>query len=1260
MNSIFSMRNASLNYLDESSAVSFFRDLLFAESNRLGIPHAKVNISMKTKIADGGIDASVEQNETSETRSGLISAKGNSYQIKAGSSFKPWNDSAIKKELFGSKPVCKSNLGKMVENCLDNAMSYVLVCFGRDFTCEQREKAKRFIVSSFEECDYQDPKVEVWGHTQLIGFTNMFPSLVLSLQGIGNYGFQTYKSWSRQEDMNKKYELGKEQQAIIDSIQVKLRSNTEVIHIRLCGEPGVGKTRLVLEAVSAEDLKPLVVYFETADNFKNSNLISEILEEHERCTVILVIDECDTNNSVSIWNKLKSCGPRVKLISICNENDEGSGDTKYIDIPLLDDEQIGVIIEQYDIPKDQVYKWAHFCSGSPRVAHVIGWNLKNNPDDLLRSPDTVNVWERYIVGGDDPTSSTVESRTVVLQYVSLYKKFGFKKPVEDEAKYIVAMIREHDPHFTFPKFQKIVNELQNKKILQGDTTLYITPKLLHIWLWKGWWETYGSSFDIDKLLKTELAGLQIWFYDMFVYAAESKTAVEFVENLLINHRLFSDNNFIRTRQGSELILKLSGACPRATLGSLKKIIGGLNKKQLYELKECRQNFVWALEKIAVWKGYFTGAATLLLSLAETENDNYYSNNSSGAFVDLFPIYAYTEATFVERFNILKEAMNSGQKEKQLLAIRGCEKFLDCFCMRQVIFLPDHEQGLKSIKPWVPRDRTEEKDCIVKVWDLLQASLKTLADDEGNKALNVLLQKAEALIRMPDIADRVLLFINNIVQKNSVSKQLIIEKLDWIISHVTPLSENIITELRAIFDNLLGNDFSSLMKRYITMELSEDRSNDGVVILDKREGPIRKLVQQVLIKPELLQPELPWLVMQEAKMGYRFGYELGKQDTKLIMLDELLNAQRSVADSPDASDFVIGGYLKAIFERDLGKWEEVMDDISKDHKLAKWITYFTWRSGMTHKAALRILILAKSGVLKAQNFAAFSIGDIILDLSEDRLQDWLEYLLNSSEDYAAHIALMLHHRYYIAKKTQNILPEKLTLQLLAHQSLYAKPSKNKSGGMTFFYWGEIVKAFIKLHPKSSLILADTILKYFGENDGILQKYSSNNVYEVMRALIQQDPENVWKYVTQYLKFPINQRAKNIGEWLGGGSYGKESLSLFLPKDVWQWVDFKVDERAPYLARTVSAVLFKEKGRICWGRELLKRYGDRADVQENLKSNFGTESWRGKPSKHYQTKKENLLAFKKNEDDLNVNTWIDSYVIELDAQVKEEKIREEREW
>jgi len=230
----------------------------------------------------------------------------------------------------------------------------------------------------------------------------------------------------------------------------------------------------------------------------------------------------------------------------------------------------------------------------------------------------------------------------------------------------------------------------------------------------------------------------------------------------------------------------------------------------------------------------------------------------------------------------------------------------------------------------------------------------------------------------------------------------------------------------------------------------------------------------------------------------------------------------------------------------------------------------------------------------------------------------------------------------------------------HPSLYKKPKQGRRDQMDDFHWTEIGIKFVQLYPSRSLKLADMIFEHFGKDGSILEGYQTET-HKLINYISQKYPKEIWKKITKYLGPPIDSRAFNIKEWLRGeGLSEKEEgqLKIFSNGMVWEWVDKDIERRAWYLATFVPKVLFKQEGKICWARELLVRYGTRKDVKDNLAANFSSEVWWGPASLYFQQKKEDLLAFRKEEDNENVIKWIDGYVEELTRQIEYEKIDEER--
>ena len=185
---------------------------------------------------------------------------------------------------------------------------------------------------------------------------------------------------------------------------------------------------------------------------------------------------------------------------------------------LLPDEQIRLILREYVSSNTEAYRWAAFCENSPR-ASMVGENLQRNPEDILKPPGVVDVWGRFLAAGTE--SAEACRQRIALRHIALFHKFGFETPVEREGQFIADMAAKADSTITWESFQSIVKGLRDRRILQGERTLFIVPKALHVFLWREFWEHHGTGFSLADLLIAMPESLRSWFVDMLSYAHES-------------------------------------------------------------------------------------------------------------------------------------------------------------------------------------------------------------------------------------------------------------------------------------------------------------------------------------------------------------------------------------------------------------------------------------------------------------------------------------------------------------------------------------------------------------------------------------------------------------------------------------------------------------------------------------------------------------------------------------------------------------------
>jgi hypothetical protein len=492
-------------------------------------------------------------------------------------------------------------------------------------------------------------------------------------------------------------------------------------------------------------------------------------------------------------------------------------------------------------------------------------------------------------------------------------------------------------------------------------------------------------------------------------------------------------------------------------------------------------------------------------------------------------------------------------------------------------------------------------------------------------------------------------VAELLGKPYVNRRIIIELVEDVLHYD---ADEFTPEMREPWEGLkaalVGNDFHSQLERYVGMELLEDKVQDGKTV-DIAGPKIEALATEVVGNHALLDQELPWLVTDAAKNGYRFGYALGTQDTEFSRLPKLLDTQRMAGQQGSA--YFLGGYFRAIFEKSHQEWEERLDECATDESLRIYVPQLTWRSGLTDRAALRVLALATTGAVAPHAFRMFAWGSVLKSVSTSVFDKWIEFLLRQNTREAAGIAVDLYHFYYFRPDSVAQPSKDITLALLTAQPFFTE-TDDRSLQREDYDWTEVATGFVAQEPAEGVPLAAKLLEHFGEKGTPLGGFHPQAA-KVLTDITRRSPTEVWQIIAGYLGPPIDKRAFHMKNWLRDGA-----LSLIPGTDVWKWIDANLEKRPWYAATFVPPVFPGETNR-CSAREILVRYGSRADVRRNLASNFSTEGWCGPESSHHEGKLTWLKGLKADEQNQNVLTWIDEFIEAVERRVKRAQIEEERE-
>ena len=1246
-----------LGLLSPEAAVSVLRRLLWAEAAALGIGPALVSVPGSIYAADGGVDAEITDVPIG-TLGTLLFPGIVRYQVKTGA-FSA-SSASDKRDLFLKSTDIEFK--DRVRTCFEKGGTFVAVLFGSDavdqtdgYTAEACRDFVGKIQPAFKDC-----KIVILRQNQIAGFVDRHHSILCSIQGQSFPNLVPHAQWAGELESQNAIQAGPEQIAFLTKVQQELRHGVSR-HICIWGEPGVGKTRLLYEATAQDDLAQLVAYFRSPSALETSGVVDELVHNKVRHAIV-VVDDCEARDRTDIWNRLKSLGSRVRLITVQHDPFNSSGSTMGIPVPSLAQEQISAIIQQHGIPKDAADRFAPLCGGSPRVAYVLGWNLQHNPQDLTRPLDTGNVWDRYLARTDKAGSPEATQRILVLQHIALFKKFGFGDPFRHEYEAISEQVRNADPSLTPYKFQEIIHHLKQGRILQGETTLYITPRLLHIKLWCDWWAVHGEHFSLEAFLKETPESLHTWFYEMFSYAHGSQAATKAVRAILDTHGTFVRDGLVKTELGANFFFFLTEADTGAALECLEESIGRDSVEQLREFADGRQRIVRALEKIAVERSLFARAATLLLRLAETENNPRIANNATGTFAGLFSLgcnrLAPTQAPPNERFPILRSALYSDSLDQRAVALKACDRALNFSQFSRTIGA--ERRGLLELDLWSPRTYGEWWDAYESAWKLLADRLPSLPNAEQVDATTILLKHCSDLIRIPKLRNPVIETIASLSHNPAISRKELLRTVLNVLEHSEDLPSEFIERWRGLEMVIVGgDDVQARLRRYVCLPPWEYHKDGELSLV-----PFEELASQLVKDPRVLEPVLDWLLSPEAESSILFGKKLGETDRDFALLDMIVSALEHVGETANCG--LLGGYLLAVREADITRWFSILEALANHSGTNVFVLQLLMIGGLNDGAAGILKRLIKSGVFPASRLRGFIYGGQVRRVSVPVFTSWIDLLLADGTQDTVGAALELIQSYIHGRGNEVALPLDLVESVLCHNALFAHENEQTHGAHLDYDWGEVARWLLGRRPERWLVLARVLLESMGRDGLVLRRFGETFAHKLLFDIAKSHPSGVWAIAAPLLGPPIDARAFSIGSWLQGGVFkfddasdSESVLSHVLLTDLWRWVDDDIERRASYLARFAPKNLVAVDGRPSLFREIIIRYGDREDVRRSLLGSYFTGGWMGPESAHYQGQKDRLDQFLERELEPQVRRWLTDCIQMLEGRTSRARIVEERE-
>lgn len=1238
--------------LDEKYAVIIFKHILQAEAYKHNLPITKLQISENIHAADGGIDGIIHcLNHYDKEIDDFLKNGSVIYQIKADNSFSNFPEMTVinelltkvlKKDEFDNitddelKAIVKPKLKELIEK----GGYYVLVSFRSDSFGNKKQDAINLIKSVFKRIGYENPKIDIFDCTNLQTAINQYLPIVSMIKPFPDC-IDTVTNILREKSFNNEFYKNEKIIEIEKTFEDFLENKTDIKHIRVLAEPGTGKTKAVLEFCKAYNSN--VLYVESAEKFDDSQLYS-YLKKLNYTQITLIIDECNLNNAKTFMDRLTYKLKNLKLITIYNDFNTNTADTetKIIEYPKLTNEDFTKILtDNYGMRKADASHIASFCDGYPRLAHYIGHNFIANKKVLENLEDVM----KGIVLSSITDENEQKNILAILRYLSVFKKFGCSEHNSDEKQCIFELIKYELPNLTKIDFDRIINYLKSQKILQQEYTLYISPKILHIWFFGEFWKNESRKNHLLVNVENMPEQLQMWFSEMFTYARNAEISVDIPKELLSQF----DLSALKSKKKSDFFVNLTKANQKEALNVLLKIFDNLPDEEIKNFTDTRMNLVWALQYILFDKDLFNRGIKLLYRFAVNETEHVYSNNATGIFRQFFHIFLPgTEATLETRGNLLKELyLNAKNKEEIKLLIKTFSSALET---RHFMRFGGVEiQGFTQKQDYKPDTYDEICDYYNIIIDLLIDCIS----NNNQEAVNVLFSHTLPLIRY-----------------HQKSRDLIIEKIEELykskkIDGIKFYKEicNKLKHMHNINEGIMKPAINNFSK--IKNELEKTTPEDSIEaffdinswdVLENFDNHFEAFVNVILkaynnfyesADEEKKQNFIKLCIQKKYKNDFYFGTAIAKSDNLDFLPDDYITY---VKNSDNEDGLFIPGYLNEIYKKSNENYDKAIQKIYdlELYELVFNINVQGYKTDLSTKLLLDVITTGKVQADKMQKL----VWDIDR-IPENIIKELLEFSLKGENHSAikASLNILMHSKTLWKEENINLIYNILSKIVYKEQGkVYANISDD-------YIWANVISKFIKTCNNEEQIfnIFDELLDYITSKSDY---YLSNEIREVFSLTAKRNSHRSWELISKCLT-PDKIFFSPICEWLRGddgfGHNVSGAMSEYNPDDIYKWIDENIDERLSIIARCCPKDLFIGGNVI---KSLLIRYGSNENLYRYLHFNYASKGWIGKESDYIKNELALAEKTKDNEKNIYVLNFINQYIDNLNVDLNRAERYEER--
>jgi len=1096
--------------------------LLHLEYKKYNFPNCYINVPQNITTADGGEDGRITTTDFKESR--WIKNNHCLFQCKATK----MEIGDCKKEILKEKKVKKveNELKSQVAEIFENDGTYILFTTDvyvesvRNENLQQRVTAFRQAIESVKGKSYAKKcKIEIYDANLIRDWTNEYISAISFVQYcfgiIKPNGLLTWDELKSYKSNNTNFKSNSE----IDSIINKIRNDIslEKTNIRIEGVSGIGKTRLICEALSPgekdntghfdinrKSISDSVIYFDIGAG-NHQNVIDFVRSSVSSFPAILVLDNCDPNCHDTFLNEVQRGNSLIKMITIDYEkwNNNYSDNCNIIELKSTNFSSVveEILKEKYShqLNDNEINYLIEFSEGNPKMAiqfveaALQNLNLSDGFDDKLL--------EKLIFG----RSIVDEKEFQHLKLFSAFKYFEFPDDTYyniDEQHY--NQLLEHLIFFAdFLKIeQKIVRTILKKYLLKGvlerrGNKLIIRPNPLSLKLSLIFWDELPPN-EYKKFIESVPKTLINSLTEQLHQLGNVGNAKQLVASTWGINGNFSTAEILNSRLGSQLFRSVATVNPKEIIKVLVKNYLDKPKEYLENIKEGRQNLVWALERLCYREDTFKQASQVLMCFASAEIETYYSNNSTDYFTQLFRIYlAGTEVDYKPRIDILIWALNKNNNDFNLIILKACERAFTPSHNLHKILGAEKQGGLIPLVDYEPKSANEINVYRKEILNILVSFIK-MKNSFQLSAQKIIYSNINALFEynydQEHLGSVLKLIISNVVDRDDMITSLYNQisfirinktQRNFISSHIDLLKTNSIEE--RILYNVSEPKF-----KIKTRKDENNFENNGKILAEN-------FAEQIINEGIDLKPYFPNLLTGNQFHAYDFGKklsELKEYDEEFI--SQLLMEIISLEDKPFNVSFLFG-YIST-FKKE--KKQEIFNFFIDRKSVVAFNIFRVIEIEYNNLLKLIKLIIEDNINIEQLNLIKYEV----VKLEEENLLSYFQ-IISKLENGALIVFETFHILLWNSKYEIDSIGNKLFLFL---KSILEKKNIllliNNSNILALYQWEKIIETFIsKYQNEITKVIASQIVEYIN----ISFPRGDNHIASIANKTLTLDFENCWE-------------------------------------------------------------------------------------------------------------------------------------------------------